>query len=356
MELHGKELRTAVVGPAAEGTAEVLDADFVGAPLRGLIIDDIAAGALLERPLGVVALLRVKIETLRVGSFAARVGLVRRDTEVSALIFKGIVGAVKMDGEDQCTVACLQTAAGQLGGHSEQAGRDLIVGLLAKANAAVSVVDHNLVAVHGLFAGHGLRADVAVTVGIDRGVNGIELHRKDIGVLRSKAVGAERAVVDLKTGGVRLIEEIGVGDTEAVAERLDLPLGAGAGRRGKARGIGGCGSIVFAAAGQVIGAVVVVDQIEQTGACLDLQRRVLFIGNCGISGGLAVGRFGAHNGSCRGGVNDEGRSRFGNAADRRCGVFFRSSQRSKGQHCENHHRNQQRGDNPLELSFHNFSS
>ena len=355
MELHGKELGAAVEGPAAEGIAEVFDSDGVAAVLCSLVIEDVAAGGFLNSPPAVVIVEGRHIEALGVVGLAVN-DLVGRGTQVLTVVFKGIVVAILMNGKDQGTVADIQLAVGQGGFDAGHTGRDLIVGLFAEAGAAVSVVDHDLVAVCGLLAGHGLRADVAVVVSVSRSVDRIELHRVDVSVSFLIVIDAEGAGVNFEADGLTVAQIVRVRNSVAFSEGLDLPLRALARRVRELRGAGRSGGVVLAAAGEVVGAVTVLYQLVHTGAGSDLQGRILFIGNCGITGGLAVGRFGAHNDSCRGGVNDEGRFRFGNAADRRCGVFFRSSQRSQGQHCENHHRNQQRGDNPLELSFHNFSS
>ena len=348
-ELHGEDV-AALIGVATEGIAEILDADSAALVLRGFVIDNVTAGALLERPFGVVVLFGVEVE-----AFGVFLTLVLGGTQILAVILEGVVGAVKMDGEDQRAVAPVGTVIRRAVFDGVKAGRGLVIGLRTEGSVARLVVDNDLLTVGGLFARDGLGADVAVAVGVGRGIDCIELHREDGLVRRVKAPRAERAAVDLDAGGLTAAEIVGVGDLIAVTELFDRPLRALFGAVSELRGAGGRCGVVFAAADEVVAAGRLF-KIVHTGARRDLQRCVLLVGRDGIAGRLAAGRFRAHGHASRRRVDHERRSGFGDRVERGDGVFFRRCQRSHGQHCENHHHDDQRGEKSLELLSHCFSS
>ena len=112
-EAHGKELGASVKSPAAEGVAEILDADGVAAILCSLIIEDVAAGSFFHGPPAIVLVESCHVEALGVIGLAVN-DLVGGSTQVLTVAFKGIIVAILVDGKDQGTVAHIQLAVRQL--------------------------------------------------------------------------------------------------------------------------------------------------------------------------------------------------------------------------------------------------
>ena len=357
-ETHGEQLRAAVVGPAAEAVAEVLDADVVAAVLRGLVVEDVTAGHFLQLPPAVVVVQRIKIQRFVVVGLAVD-DLVLGGTQVQALVLEGVIGAVDVHGEDQGAVADVELVAVQPGLDAGDARRGLVVGLRAEAHAGVVVVDNDLVAVFGLLARDGTLAHEAVEIRVsDLLVDFVELHREDRGVGRAvEAVGAEGGVVDLdgrRTGAVALGRAL---DVVAAVRLIDAPLGVGGLAVLEFKSIRRGAGQILAAAGKIIGAVAVIGEVEYTGAGVQLQVVVLLVGCSADAAGLAAGRLSTHRNAVFRIVDDECGLLRRDAFDRVAFIaLLRRRIRQRRQHRENHHHNEQSGNESLKMLSHIVSS
>ena len=314
-ELHGEQVGRAVEGPAAERVAEILDADGVAAVLGGLVIHDVAAGALLESPEGVVALRLFEEERLGVGDLSVDLLVLRAAQVLRRAVLgdgEGVVAAGLGHGEDGSAVAGDQLAVRIHSRVDRVDGRgDRVVGLHTEAGSAVFIINDILRAGDGQVAGFSLGADIAVAVGIGRGlVDRPELQGVDLGDLvvlaeRPRLEGVVVLDVDLI---LVVVLHFGVGDRIAaeLGDLADVPLRARDGGVLQGQLLSGVGGEIFAATGDVIGAVGVFRQLIDAGALSCAQ---VFSRNC--TDGAAVGAACEYAGG-GGAVNHNGLSVCGN--------------------------------------------
>ena len=222
IELHRKQLRgLGLEGPAAEHVVEELNAAIFCAVLGGLVLHFVAAGALHQRPLGVLLLVGFggqvdQQQALVVVGLAVLVHGVFGHGQILAVVLERIdrvgSGAGDVNREDQAAVGHVligdRVVFHGRGSGLQGGSRHVRAGGLTHHGLGVVVVDHVLAAVRRQAAGGDDLTDAAILVG--GGGEELELIEARAGGL--VAPGLERAVVDLQVDRVAVVLEADVLD------------------------------------------------------------------------------------------------------------------------------------------------